>query len=205
MLRADRGGVRPVIAALAVVITMPVILTGGCSSTRQRVSVSQALIDRDIRNLQLMPVIDTRPDPFDTVNVATQLRAASKRVLERQGYLVSLEPISTPERPVSAAELVRMDAAQISDLAPPGHRYLLLLYVERLDRGYQVTGESSRVRIRGRIVDAEERAEIWHDSASAESALTGILSVLTGPGTRYEALYQAARNLFRSLPNRKKR
>ncbi len=167
--------------------------------------MSQALIDRDIRNLQLMPVVDIRPDPFDAVNVATQLRSASKRVLERQGYQVSLEPVSTPERPVSAAELRRMDAAQISELAPAGHRYLLVLYVERLDRGYQVTGESSRVRIRGRIVDAEERAEIWHDSASAESALTGILSVLTGPGTKYEALYQAARNLFRSLPDRRKR
>ncbi len=204
MRRADRRGARAALAALAVVIAVPVALTAGCSSTR-KVTVSQALIDRDIRNLQLMPVVDIRPDPFDAVNVATQLRSASKRVLERQGYQVSLEPVSTPERPVSAAELRRMDAAQISELAPAGHRYLLVLYVERLDRGYQVTGESSRVRIRGRIVDAEERAEIWHDSASAESALTGILSVLTGPGTKYEALYQAARNLFRSLPDRRKR
>ncbi len=204
MRRADRRGARSALAALAVVIAVPVALTAGCSSTR-KVTVSQALIDRDIRNLQLMPVVDIRPDPFDAVNVATQLRSASKRVLERQGYQVSLEPVSTPERPVSAAELRRMDAAQISELAPAGHRYLLVLYVERLDRGYQVTGESSRVRIRGRIVDAEERAEIWHDSASAESALTGILSVLTGPGTKYEALYQAARNLFRSLPDRRKR
>lgn len=204
MRRADRRGARAALAALAVVIAVPVALTAGCSSTRN-VTVSQALIDRDIRNLQLMPVVDIRPDPFDAVNVATQLRSASKRVLERQGYQVSLEPVSTPERPVSAAELRRMDAAQISELAPAGHRYLLVLYVERLDRGYQVTGESSRVRIRGRIVDAEERAEIWHDSASAESALTGILSVLTGPGTKYEALYQAARNLFRSLPDRRKR
>ena len=204
MRRADRRGARAALAALAVVIAVPVARTAGCSSTR-KVTVSQALIDRDIRNLQLMPVVDIRPDPFDAVNVATQLRSASKRVLERQGYQVSLEPVSTPERPVSAAELRRMDAAQISELAPAGHRYLLVLYVERLDRGYQVTGESSRVRIRGRIVDAEERAEIWHDSASAESALTGILSVLTGPGTKYEALYQAARNLFRSLPDRRKR
>ena len=204
MRRADRRGARAALAALAVVIAVPVALTAGCSSTR-KVTVSQALIDRDIRNLQLMPVVDIRPDPFDAVNVATQLRSASKRVLERQGYQVSLEPVSTPERPVSAAELRRMDAAQISELAPAGHRYLRVLYVERLDRGYQVTGESSRVRIRGRIVDAEERAEIWHDSASAESALTGILSVLTGPGTKYEALYQAARNLFRSLPDRRKR
>lgn len=195
---------RAALAAVAVVIAVPVALTSGCSSTR-KVTVSQALIDRNIRNLQLMPVIDTRPDPFDSVTVATQLRTASRRVLERRGYQVSLEPVSTPKRPVAAAELLRMDDAQISELAPPGHRYLLLLYVERLDRGYEVTGESSRVRIRGRIVDAEQRSEIWRDAASAESALTGILSVLTGPGTRYEALYQAARNLFQSLPDRRKR
>ena len=125
-------------------------------------------------------------------------------MLEGRGYLVSIEAISSPERQVSAGEIAKMDVRELSGLAPADQRYLMFLYIDLLDRGYDTRGERSRVRVRGRLVDAEAKIELWRDEATAESALTGMLSVLSGPGTDFEALYQAARNLFLTLPDRKK-
>ncbi|MEE8311729.1 MAG: hypothetical protein V3R77_05690 [Candidatus Binatia bacterium] len=190
--------------ALSLALVMGAGLAAGCGAKREPVYASPKLAQSDVRTLQLMPVIDTRPDPFDAVTAANQFRSASKRVLEGRGYLVSIEAISSSERQVSAGGIAKMDIRQLSDLAPPDQRYLMFLYIDQIERGYDTRGERSRVRVRARLIDAQVQAEMWRDEASAESALMGMLSILSGPGSDYEALFQAARNLFLTLPDRKK-
>jgi hypothetical protein len=190
--------------ALLPAMGLGLALVVGCGAKREPVYASPSFAQSDFRMLQLMPIIDTRADPFDAVTAANQFRSASKRVLGGRGYLVSIEAISSPERQVSAGEIAKMNVLQLADLAPADQRYLLFLYIDQLDRGYDTRGERSKVRVRGRLIDAQVKAEIWRDEATAESALVGMLSILSGPGTDYEALFQAARNLFLTLPDHKK-
>ena len=160
-MRKPSGNRAVAFAALVTVLLIVATAGPGCSGRkREPVFADPTLAQRELSPLQIMPIVDTRPDPFDAVTVSNQFRSASKRVLEHKGYEVSIEPVSSAERSISAGDIAKMGVRELAELAPPNQQYLLYLWIDHLERGYDTRGERSRVRVRGVIIDAAQKTKI---------------------------------------------
>jgi hypothetical protein len=63
-------------------------------------------------------------------------------------------------------------------------------------------GRTTRIKLSGQLVDVAAKRTIWRDTAEGDADLAGLLAVLSGPSSDYEAAYDAARTLFSTLPDR---
>jgi hypothetical protein len=185
---------------------MACLFAGACGPRREPIYVDLALAKGDyaIGTVGLMPVIDVRPDPFDNVEVLSHARWASERVLAGKGYTVVGETVATPEAPLAAAELAKMTDAELAQLGPADREFFLYIYVERLDKGFDEYGAESRITISGVLFRRGSEKPIWRDRAVGDSNLTGFFTLFSGPTIEYEAVYQAIRVLFSTLPDQKK-
>ena len=97
--------------ATAVVLSSAVV---SCTPSRVPEYLSADLAEDkiDITSISLMPVIDAREDPFDHVNIASQARSASKRLLSARGYVVVPDMASTPAHSLSSGDLAAMSDAE---------------------------------------------------------------------------------------------
>jgi len=181
------------------------LAVASCGPTRlpQYLSADLAEDKIDVTSISLMPVIDLREDQFDNVNIASQARSASKRLLAARGYVVVPDTAATPDRPLSSGELAAMSDAELAELGEAHSPVLLYVYVEKLDREFTDAGEQSRVTVSGVLIDRQTKQPLWRDKAVGQSNMTGLFTVLTGPSTEYEAVYQALRYLFSTIPKRK--
>jgi hypothetical protein len=181
-------------------------LIGACGPRREPISVDAGLVKGDyaIGTIGLMPVIDVRPDPFENVEVLSHARSATERVLAGKGYTVVGETVATPEAPLAAAELAKLGDAELARLGPADREFFLYIYVERLDKGFDEYGAESRVTVSGVLFRRGSETPVWRDRAVGDSNLTGFFTVFSGPTIEYEAVYQAIRILFSTLPDHKK-
>ncbi len=187
-------------------VALIVVSAAGCGARREPIYLDQALAEGayEIGTVALMPVIDVRPDPFGHVQILSHARHASERLLSNKGYTVVLETVSSVEKPLGSAELATMSDAELAELGPPDREYLLYIYVERLEKGYDEFGAESRVTVSGVLFRRSAKQAVWRDRAVGESNLVGLFTVLAGPTTEYEAVYQAIRVLFSTMPDHKK-
>jgi hypothetical protein len=200
MSLAAKHMLRPSIVALAC------FLAGACGPRREPIYVDLGLAKGDytIATVGLMPVIDVRPDPFQDVEVLSHARSASERVLAGKGYTVVAETVASPEAPLAAAELAKMGDAELARLGPSDREFFLYIYVERLDKGFDEYGAESRVTVSGVLFRRGSEKPVWRDRAVGDSNLTGFFTLFSGPTIEYEAVYQAIRVLFSTLPDHKK-
>jgi hypothetical protein len=176
----------------------------GCNPARVPEYVSDQFADArlEIRTISLMPTIDVRPDPFANVEIGGQARNASKRLLAGKGYQVIADTASAAKETYPSGQLAAMEVAELAELGDAESDAVMYIYVEKLEQGFRDTGEESRVTVSGVLIDRATKKAIWRDRAVGTSNMTGLFTVLTGPSTEYEAVYQALRYLFATLPKR---
>jgi len=151
--------------------------------------------------LHLMPIVDVRTDPFDNVAMMQHLRDISVRVLDDKGYTAVPVVLSKDSPAVTSGELARMSDAELAARAPQEARYIVVVYLEDVKTDVDELGETTRVRLGGRLIDVAAAHLLWRDFAYGESDLGGLLTVLSGPATSYEAAYDSVRALFATLPD----
>jgi len=199
--------VRRASASSASLLLMLVVCTTvvGCIPRRDPIYIGPELSAENlqIESIAFMPVIDVRPDPFTYVEISTQTRRVGTRILSRKGYEVIPEVLSTPDRKYTAGELAGMNEEELATLGSPERQTLLFVYVEGLEQGVDERGEGSRVTLSAVLIEKAGGRAIWRDRAVGDSNMTGLLTVLTGPSTEYEAVWAAVRMLFATLPSRK--
>jgi hypothetical protein len=191
-----RGGI-----AAASLLALAVL---SCNPPRVPEYIAEEFADArlTIRTISLMPAIDVRPDPFAHIEIAGQARSASKRLLARKSYLLIMDSASMATKTYSSGELAAMDVSELARLGDPASEAVLYIYVEKLEQGFRDTGPESRVTVSGVLIDRTTENAIWRDRAVGTSNMTGLFTVLTGPSTEYEAVYQALRHLFATFPKR---
>lgn len=175
-----------------------------CSGRREPQYLDPLLTADRIETISLMPIVDVRDDQFVDVGVVSQVRRLAERTLIDKGYGLVTEVLSKKGKMYPSSELARMNDAELAAIAPEGTRYALVIYLHDVDTDVAELGEATRVLLSGRLVDVANRRAVWHDRAAGESDLGGLLTILSGPSTESEAVYDAVRLLLSTLPTRPK-
>jgi len=178
-----------------------VALLGACAPAREPLLLSDQFDPSLVRKIALPPIVDVRPDRFEQVLATVRARHAALRVLSDKGYRV--EEVELPERLRSMSPLEASNAPpELLASAFSGlDAYVLLLFLERLDREGEGPGETS-VTISAMLLDPRAGRALWGDRSAEHSTLGGLLTVLSGGSAGYEAVYQAVRGVLRTLPSR---
>ncbi len=178
-----------------------VALVGACAPMRDPLLLSEQFDPSLVRKIALPPIVDVRPDRFEQVLATVRARHAALRVLSDKGYRV--EEVELPERLRSMSPLeVSAASPELLASAFAGlDTYVLLLFLERLDREGEGPGETS-VTISAILLDLRAGRALWRDRSAEHSTLGGLLTVLSGGSAGYEAVYQAVRGVLRTLPSK---
>jgi hypothetical protein len=192
--------------SVPVPVVLLAVMLAACIPKREPLYIAPAFAEAEyaIDLITLMPVIDVRPDPFAYVRIVSQARSAGERILSGKGFTVVSEILSTPGKQYGSSELAAMSDAELATLGPEERENLLFIYVEKLEYGYGEGAAGSRVTVSAVLISRSEKQAIWRDRAVGDSSLEGLLTVLSGASTEYQAVYQALRALFSTMPSPKK-
>ncbi len=172
----------------------------GCGGTRAPIELDPDFAATRWSSVALPPIVDVRADRFEQVRVVAQTRDAAERLLRAKGYQVTTVALPDELRALSAAQLREGDpgllASAFAEQPPP----VLLLFLERLEHGGESPGESS-VTISALLLDPAAQKVVWKDRSVGHSSFGGLFTILSGPSTEYEAVYEALRGVLRTLPD----
>lgn len=181
-----------------------VVLVGVLVSSCSTLTGGPISIDRDFKGappaeIQLLPVLDARQVKSDHVLVSRNVRDTMVEFLKTKNYriLVEREPLVAPP-----ADLHDLTPEQMAALVAGRKGPVMLVQVDRMTREREELGETYIVKLSGYLLDAPSSRILWRDSATGESSLNGLLSVLSRGSGEYEAAMNAARRLSASLPTR---
>jgi hypothetical protein len=177
------------------------VLVSACGARREANFADAALVDVTTDELILMPIVDQRENRLDKFEVGRYVRTATDKVLTKKGYTVlSSRHLDGSERPPFEG-IDGMSARELANLGPDGSELLLFIVVRDVTHAYDALGEEYHVRLSGLLVDRSEERVLWRDKSSGDTNFFGFMSLLTLPGSQYDAVYEALMNLFRTVPD----
>jgi hypothetical protein len=169
---------------------------------REPVYIDPDLAERSIETVALAPIIDLRPNPFENVEVDSFVRRGVENALIRKHYhVVSTSQPSGDSGAHTAANLAPMSDEEIARLAPAGVSYVLVVSVDRVSTDPNDLGDTTHVKLSGRLLEASSGRALWRDIAVGGPVLTGLLSVFRGSSTSLEGAYDASHLLISTLPD----
>jgi hypothetical protein len=178
------------------------VVATGCSVQRVPISLDASLDTASIAEILVLPVIDARPARLDQVQIARNVGDAVGRLLREHGYFV-VEADRFEARPPEALDVRTAEAGALGPLAPADATHMLVVQVDRLERTVDESGEGWIAGLSAALVDRPGNRVLWRDAASAESSLSGMLTVFSRGSRQYEAAVNATRLLLNSLPKKK--
>jgi hypothetical protein len=188
-------------ALLVVAVLAAVVVASGCTS-REPIHLVPDFAEHGIDRIVVMPVIDRRFERFEHVRLTTYLRDVVHRALEKKGYTAIAGSIAGEDGASVAATLPTMSVSQLAELGPPEAKTLLYVYFDELKTDYDTGGDEARIKISAVLIDKATRSELWHDRGVGVSHLGGLLSLASPPSSEYEAVHNAVKDLFLTLPKR---
>jgi len=174
----------------------------GCSGQRAPLTLDPSLDAASISEILVLPVIDARMVRFDQVQIARNVGDAVGRLLREHGYFV-VEADRFEARPAETLDVRTAEAGLLGTLAPGDATHFLVVQVDRLERTVDESGEGWIAGLSAALVDGPGARILWRDAASAESSLSGMLTVFSRGSRQYEAAVNATRVLLDSLPRKK--
>lgn len=177
------------------------LLAAACSAGREPIYLAPQLKDARITTLAVAPILDARRDVFHDVEVVGHVRRTVDAALSEKGYAVVSAELGRAGERYTAGDIAKMSQAELAAAAPKDVRYLMVVSLDGVERDVGELGKTIRVKVSGRLIDADEQREVWRDLAEGDADLSGLLTVLTGPAPDYEAAYDATRTLFSTLPD----
>jgi hypothetical protein len=150
----------------------------------------------------LMPITDERPPKPDAVDVSRDVRSAAVRLLRKRGYVATPRDELEKEGVAAPATLIGASGSDLAALGPRDRGSLVFLAVDRVDESYGYGGREYRIVVSGVIVEASTASIVWRGRGTGSTSLGGFFRILAPQSTAYDAVYEAVRDLFRSLPKR---
>jgi hypothetical protein len=196
---ADATG-KAVVVALT--ITALAFALSGCAGG------SRAVADRERSavvlpaSMVLMPVGDERvPSPLD-VDPTRDVRTVTLRILGKKGYSVAPRDEIAGGGVAAPASLVGVDGEQLAALGPSDAGALLFISITEVERSYDYSGESFLIELSAVIVDPRSRQIVWRSTGRGRTSLSGFMRIFTPQSRTYDAVYDAVRSLFSTVPKR---
>jgi hypothetical protein len=199
---ADRVGSTPSVLGAIVrsgLLFLGCCLASGCALTDGPISIDGNFEKSPPAEIQILPVIDARQVRSDHVLVSRNVRDTTVEFLKAKNYRVAVERGDAPDAP---GDLNDLEPEALAALVAGRVGPVLLLQVDRMTREREELGVTYTVKLSGFLLDAPTSKILWRDSATGESSLNGLLSVLSRGSGEYEAAMNAARRLVASMPAR---
>jgi len=148
----------------------------------------------------LMPITDERAPEPDVVDVSHDVRSAAVRLLRKRGYVATPRDELEKDGMAAPATLMGATGKDLAALGPRDAGSLVFLAVDRVEESYGYGGEEYRVVVSGIVVDPKTTAIVWRGKGTGTTSLGGFLRIFAPQSTAYDAVYEAVRDLVRSLP-----
>jgi hypothetical protein len=188
------------IARVAVVVAASFSLLCGCAGRRAD-SGPGAVPTRALpADMVLMPIADERPPGPGSVDISRDVRNVAVRLLRKRGYVATPRDEIVKQGLAAPATLHGVAGKELAALGPSDAGPLVFLAVDRVDEDYGYGGNEYRVLLSGLIVDASTGEIVWRGTGTGWTSLGGFLRIFSPQSTTYDAVYEAVRNLFRSIP-----
>ncbi len=172
-----------------------------CANKRRASFADAALVDVATDQVVLMPIVDQRENKLQEFDVGRHVRNATDKVLGKKGYTVlTSRHLDGAERPPFVG-FEALTAAELSGLGPEGSELLLFIAVRDVVYDFERVGDEYKVHLSGLLVDRTNERVLWRDKSSGDTNFFGLMSLLSAPGGRYDAVYEALTNLFRTVPD----
>ena len=154
-------------------------------------------------SLDVLPVVDVRTlDRGSSVRTAELAREAALSLLREKGYAVTVSGNALATTASSASAAAVLDVTSVADRCPRASGFVLALAIEETEPDILVAPVTTRVRLRGVIVDVADRIVLWSGASVAEAASpTGAMALSPGAAL-YAAIVQAMRAMLADLPYR---
>jgi len=186
---------------LVLALLAAVVVAAGCAS-REPIHLAPDFADLRIDRIVVMPVIDVRFERFEHVRLVSYVREVVHKVVSKKGYTAVPGSFAGEDGAAIAAELPKMTVDQLAELGPPDATTLLYVYFEDLKTDYDTGGDEARITLSAVLIDKATRSELWRDRGIGVSHLGGLLSLASPPSSEYEAVYNAVKDLFLTLPEK---
>jgi hypothetical protein len=193
MMGTRRAGWTGVLLVMAIV--------GGCATGTERAPSGEPGLVLPAE-LVIMPVGDDRDPRENAVDVTREVRNAASRILAKRGYVALARDEIAPGAVPAPRNL---SAAQGRDLAPLGPRdsgALVFVAVTGVEEGYDYGGDNYVVKVVGVVVDPVTSRILWKSTGFGRTSLGGFMRIFAPQSSSYDAVYDAVKNLFRTLPRR---
>lgn len=177
------------------------LLVAGCAARAPRgpVAPEVAALPAD---LVLMPIGDQRPPAPDTVDVVRDVRTTAIRRLAKKGYTAVARDEVAGGAVAAPRDLETTPAEELAALGPPGAGGLLFIAVRDVQRSYDYAGETFQVILSALIVEPAAERIVWRSTGSGRTSLEGMMRIFTPQSPAYDAVFNAVRSLFSTLPKR---
>lgn len=157
----------------------------------------------DVTEIVIAPVADVRGiGRGQTVTTTVAVRSAAESLLQEKGYTVVLSgsPLLETSGRIDADAV--LEPVGVSKRSGEAGRLVLAIAIEATEPDVAVAPPSTRVRLRGALVDTRAGRTVWAATSVAESgAVSGAVRISPSAMT-YSAVYQTTRALLADLPSR---
>lgn len=171
-------------------------LTPGVASSRFADDASL----ESVTTIHVAPVADVRAlNRGGVVSTSVAMREAALSLLREKGYAPSL---AGPVRVASAGARdadVLLEPAFVAASSGVESGIVLAVAIEDLEPD-AVAPRTTRVRLRGVLVDTAGRTSVWKGSSVAESSFLAGVTGISPTATVYAAVYRAMSSLLDDIP-----
>jgi hypothetical protein len=202
--RSRAGDRRQRLGAWSVgVVTLLALTASACAPQREAIYADTGLSEVLIGDLVLMPIADHRAERLDHgFDIGREIHDAAGKVLAKKGYSVTAATVLDSGSRMPAGGFEGLSESELAVLGPVDSKMLVFIAVTGVDKGYDRGGDEYMVRLTAIVVDRASSRVIWRDNGSGNSNFGGLLAVMTPAGRRYDAVYEALVNLFKTVPDR---
>jgi hypothetical protein len=200
--------------SLASILRTPVVSglilagAGGCAGLDFTPSTVEsytnpALSLADVERVVVLSVADSRAfDRGAAVPTAVSTREAALSVLREKGYDVETAGGELLDLGADSRVGDVLDAALVVRRAPSGAGVVLAIAVEETTPDVAVAPATSRVRLRGALVNVADSSVMWRGESVAESGPLSGVARISPTAAAYGTIYQSMRALLADVPDR---
>jgi hypothetical protein len=194
--------------ARSVIFAVACVVAAGCSGldftpgSVETWSGPPFPVDR-VASIDVLPVADVRTiDRGASVRTAQLVREGAQSLLREKGYGVTASGDALAAIASAPSSEAVLDPLAVADRSPSASGFALALALEQSERDVLAAPATTRIRLRGTIVDLRERAVVWAGASVAEAGSTTGAIALSPGASLYTAIVQAVRALLADLPAR---
>lgn len=177
-------------------------LLSGCASPPLKEAIHRApeFQSEPLNKVTLLPVIDSRLDREESVDLDDQLRDPIKEILEDKGYIVTVSNDRNAISNITEEDLKSDDPMIIKQLSSSCSTRRLMV-VQLIDVSTEMTfGSTGVAEIAGFAYDKELEKMIWRDKGIGKAGQGGLIGMMMISSMDGAAIDAAIRNLMASIP-----